>query len=99
MSSHVPHNAFGAYADALIAEYAPYPAAAVALMSARMRPSRIRADTRPPLRLRSTRQILVIVATSSKIGGCNGGIRIRGRAVREAARHAGGTARQVRAAA
>lgn len=47
MSSHVPHNVFGAYDDALIAEYAPYPAAAVALMSARMRPSRIRADTRP----------------------------------------------------
>lgn len=45
------------------------------------------------------RRILVVVATPSRVGGCNDGIRVRGRAVREASRHAGSPARPVRAAA
>lgn len=47
----------------------------------------------------SRRRILVVVATPSRVGGCNDGIRVRGRAVREASRHAGGPARPVCAAA
>lgn len=37
-------------------------------------------------------RILVVVATPSRVGGCNDGIRVRGRAVREASRYAGGPA-------
>ena len=44
-------------------------------------------------------RILVVVATPSRVGGCSDGIRVRGRAVREASRHAGSPARPVCAAA
>lgn len=52
-----------------------------------------------PPRQEAHRRILVVVATPSRVGGCNDGIRVRGRAVREASRHAGSPARPVRAAA
>ena len=45
---HEPHDAFGAYPDALVAQHAPYPAVPVALAALLERgPDRCRAATRP----------------------------------------------------